>query len=164
MSLIVLNVSLPVIIKQPVCLYSEVSQHGVHSGGKTNTRHRISRQNWSRGQMRTRDRLSPGRIMSPPRSQIWASWRWWVITNSRIVFITGRTLRQRLWREREGPRPGVPRNVQYMTDKIISDTDTIITTPGHEGRLSRYRSYPRLHSTPRHLNILKLSLYHEARL
>ena len=66
MSLIVLNVSLPVIIKQPVCLYSEVSQHGVHSGGKTNTRHRISRQNWSRGQMRTRDRLSPGRIMSPP--------------------------------------------------------------------------------------------------
>ena len=100
MSLIVLNVSLPVIIKQPVCLYSEVSQHGVHSGGKTNTRHRISRQNWSRGQMRTRDRLSPGRIMSPPRSQIWASWRWWVITNSRIVFITGRTLRHRLRRER----------------------------------------------------------------
>ena len=38
LSLIVLNVSRPVIIKQTACLYSGVSQQGADSGGKTNTR------------------------------------------------------------------------------------------------------------------------------
>ena len=33
----------------------------------------------------------------------------------------------------ERERVWVPRNVQYMTDKIISDTDSIIRTPGIDG-------------------------------
>lgn len=36
-------VSLPVIIKQPVCLYSEVSQHGVPLRGKTEDKHQTAR-------------------------------------------------------------------------------------------------------------------------
>ena len=74
-------------------------------------------------------------------------------------------LRHKLWRESErfygAPTMGADCGgmCEYMTDKIISDPDTI-TTSGYAGRESRYRRYPRLHFTPRYLNILKLSLYH----
>ena len=67
MPLIVLNVSRPVIIKQPVCLYSEVSQQGSSSAQESRQTPgtSISRQNWSGGDG-AGDRLSPGHIMSPP--------------------------------------------------------------------------------------------------
>ena len=71
LSLIVLNVSRPVIIKQPACLYSGVSQQGADSGGKTNTRQLdLSRSGAGPGRGDDRDTgdavTSRCIIMSPP--------------------------------------------------------------------------------------------------